>query len=45
MIEQLDGGRQRVAEMLGKYQTDLDNDNSENESKKEVEDIDLGRYL
>ena len=45
MIEQLDGGRQRVAEMLGKYQTDLVNDDSENESEKELKDFDLGRYL
>ena len=45
MIKQLDGGRQRVAEMLSKYQTDLVNDDSENKSEKEVEDFDLGRYL
>ena len=45
MIEQLDGGRQRVAEMLGKYQTDLINEDSENESEKELKDFDLGRYL
>ena len=45
MIEQLDGGRQRVAEMLGKYETDLVNDDSENESVKELKDFDLGRYL
>ena len=45
MIKQLDGGRQRVAEMLSKYQTDLVNDDSENKSEKEVEDFDLGMYL
>lgn len=45
MIEQLDGGRQRVAEMLGKYQTNLVNDDSENETEKELKDFDLGRYL
>ena len=43
MIEQLDGGRQRVAEMLSKYKTGLAFDDSEKESSKEVEDFDLGR--
>ena len=45
MIEQLDGGRKRVGEFFGKYQTDLVNNDSENESEKELKDFDLGRYL
>lgn len=45
MIEQLDGGRQRVAEMLSKYETGLVENDSGDESAKELEDFDLGRYL
>ena len=45
MIEQLNGGRQRVADMLSKYKTGLAFDDSEKESEKELEEFDLGRYL
>ena len=45
MIEQLDGGRQRVADILSKYETGLVNNDSENESEKELEDFDLDSYL
>ena len=45
MIEQLDGGRQRVADMLSKYETELVNNDSESESEKKLEDFDLEMYL
>lgn len=45
MIEQLDGGRQRVAEMLGKYKTGLVINDTESGSANELEEFDLGRYL
>ena len=45
MIEQLDGGRQRVADILSKYETGLVENNSGDESAKELEVFDLGRYL
>ena len=45
MIEQLDGGRQRVAEMMSKYDKGLVNDDSESASANELEEFDLGRYL
>ena len=45
MIEQLDGGRERVADMLSKYQTDIVKNDSESELEKELEDFDLGSYL
>ena len=45
MIEQLDGGRQRVAEMLGKYEKGLVSNDSEGESEKELKHFDLGWYL
>jgi hypothetical protein len=31
--------------MLSKYETGFVNDDSENESEKELKDFDLGRYL
>lgn len=34
MIEQINDGKQRVVDMLGKYDTDLVNNDSENESEK-----------
>ena len=45
MIEQLDGGRQRVADILSKYETGLVNNDSESASANELEEFDLGRYL
>ena len=45
MIEQLNGGRKRVADMLSKYETGLVENDSESESAKELEIFDLGRYL
>lgn len=45
MIEQLDGGRQRVAEMLSKYETGLVNNDSESASANELEEFDLDSYL
>ena len=45
MIEQLDGGRQRVAEMMSKYDKGLVNDDSESASANELEEFDLDSYL
>jgi hypothetical protein len=45
MIEQLDGGRQRVADMMSKYETGLVNNETESASTNELEEFDLGRYL
>lgn len=45
MIEQLDGGRQRVADILSKYETGLVINDFGDESTKELEEFDLGRYL
>ena len=45
MIEQLDGGRQRVAEMLSKYETGLVQNDSESASANELEEFDLDSYL
>lgn len=45
MIEQLDGGRQRVAEMLSKYETGLVNNDSESASANELEEFDLDSYM
>ena len=45
MIEQLDRGRQRVEEMLSKYDSGLVNNDSEGASANELEEFDLGRYL
>ena len=45
MIEQLDGGRKHVADMLSKYETGLVNNDSESASANELEGFDLGRYL
>jgi len=45
MIEQLDGGRQRVAEMLSKYDSGLVNNGSESASANELEEFDLDSYL
>lgn len=45
MIEQINDGKQRVADMMSKYETGLINDDYEKGSSKEVEDFDLGRYL
>ena len=45
MIEQLDGGRQRVADILSKYETGLVNNDSESASANELEEFDLDSYL
>lgn len=45
MIEQLDGGRQRVAEMMSKYDKGLVNDDSESASANELKEFDLDSYL
>ena len=45
MIEQLDGGRQRVSDILSKYETGLVNDDSESASANELEEFDLDSYL
>ena len=45
MIEQLDGGRQRVADILSKYETCLVNNDSESASANELEEFDLDSYL
>ena len=45
MIEQLDGGRQRVADILSKHETGLVNNDSESASANELEEFDLDSYL
>ena len=45
MIEQLDGGRQRVADILSKYEMGLVNNDSESASANELEEFDLDSYL
>ena len=45
MIEQLYGGRQRVSDILSKYETGLVENNSGDESAKELEVFDLDSYL
>ena len=45
MIEQLDGGRQRVADILSKYETGLVNNDSESASANQLEEFDLDSYL
>ena len=45
MIEQLDGGRQRVAEMLGKYDANPLEDKSEALIPKDFEEFNLKSYL
>ena len=45
MIEQLDGGRQRVADILSKYDKGLVKDDSESASANELEEFDLDSYL
>ena len=45
MIEQLDGGRQRVADILSKHETGLVNNDSESASANQLEEFDLDSYL
>lgn len=45
MIDQLDGGRQRVADILSKYETGLVKNDSESASANELEEFDLDSYL
>lgn len=45
MIEQLDGGRQRVAEMLGKYDASLSEHKSEHLIPRDLEEFNLDSFL